>query len=822
MKKLFIPIIIILGIGINVFAQEKSNKELKGDKYFFNYSFDKSIDAYTSVKELTTEGQRRLAESYYNLDQNIASEAVYLKLISEKKEVIPEDFYNYAMILKINGKYNEAGKWMEKFIVLMPNDLRSKNYLANKNNLNNLLIDQGIYTIEHLNVNTDALDFGTSYYKDKIVFASTRSINNMIVRNYNWTNKPFWDIYVSEVDGNQLKDPEVFDRRLNGKLHDGPVSFSNDGNYLAFTKNNPHDKTKDQIVELRIYFSNFQDGDWSDPEPFILNNEKYSVGHPCLTSDGLTMYFVSDMPGGYGGTDIYRISRDAKGLWGKAENLGINVNSTGDEMFPFFEEKNGKLFFTSNGHYGLGGLDIYECWINEPGFGNAYNVGFPLNTRFDDYAFIGNNELTKGYFSSNREGGSGGDDIYSVGIKAPDEPEVLFSVYSPENIATERMVRETFPLRNYIFFNIGSTDIPERYILLRKDQVNDFREDRLEQFVTIDLPGRSKRQLIVYYNVLNILGDRMLKNASSSIKLIGSSELGPDDGSKMSESVKTYLTSIFGIDASRISVEGRYKPKLPSEQPGGILELELLREGDRRVSVESSSPALLMEYLSGPDAPLKPVQFVASQTAPIDSYVAFNATGANKAFSSWSMEISDEKGEVQHYGPYTHDTVSIPGKTILGTRPMGDFKVTMIGKTKLNKTVIQDTTVRMVLWNLPENEEGLRFSIIYEFNDSEAIKIYDKYLTDIVLPKIPANASVIIHGYTDVIGEEAYNLNLSLARANDVKQIMEKGLSKAGRSDVTFEVHGFGEDENLSQFNNKYPEERFYNRTVIIDIIPKK
>jgi outer membrane protein OmpA-like peptidoglycan-associated protein len=314
----------------------------------------------------------------------------------------------------------------------------------------------------------------------------------------------------------------------------------------------------------------------------------------------------------------------------------------------------------------------------------------------------------------------------------------------------------------------------------------------------------------------------MLKNPSSSIKLIGSSELGPDDGSKMSESVKTYLTSIFGIDDSRISTEGRYKPKLPSEQPGGILELELLREGDRRVSVESSSPALLMEYLSGPDAPLKPVQFVASQTAPIDSYVAFNATGANIAFSSWSMEISDEKGELQHYGPYTHDSVSIPGKTILGTRPMGDFKVTMVGKTKHNKTVIQDTTVRMVLWNLPENEEGLRFSIIYEFNDSEAIKIYDKYLTDIVLPKIPTNAAVIIHGYTDVIGEEAYNLNLSLARANDVKQIMETGLSKAGRSDVTFEVHGFGEDENLSQFNNKFPEERFYNRTVIIDIIPRK
>ncbi|MFA5420000.1 MAG: hypothetical protein WC341_16220, partial [Bacteroidales bacterium] len=675
MKKLFIPIIIILGIGINVFAQEKSNKELKGDKYFFNYSFDKSIEAYTRAKLLTTEGQRRLAESYYNLDENIAAEDVYSKLISDKKTVLPDDYYNYAMILKINGKYNEAGKWMDKFIVLMPNDLRSVNYLANKNDLNNLLIDKGIYTIKHLNVNTDALDFGTSYYKDRIVFASTRSHNNIIVRNYNWTNKPFWDIYVSEVNGDQLTDPEVFEKRLNGKLHDGPISFSSDGNYLAFTKNNPRDKTKDKIVELQIYLSSLIDGEWSDPVPFTLNNEKYSVGQPCLSSDGTTMYFVSDMPGGYGGTDIYLITRDANGLWGKAENLGSNVNSTGDEMFPFFEEKNDKLFFTSNGHYGLGGLDIFECWVDGPDYGKAYNLGFPLNTRYDDYALIVNNELTNGYFSSNREGGSGGDDIYSVGIKEPDEPDVSFTVHSPENITAERMVRETFPLRNYIFFNIGSTDIPDRYVLLTKYQVKDFKEDQPEQFASTDVPGRSKRQLIVYYNVLNILGDRMLKNPSSSIKLVGSSELGPKDGTKMAESVKTYLTTIFGIETARISTEGRFKPKLPSEQPGGILELELLREGDRRVSVESRSSALLMEYLSGPDAPLKPVVFVAPQTAPIDSYVVFSATGANEAFSSWSMEISDKEGELQQYGPFTRDTVSLPGKTILGNRPMGDFKV---------------------------------------------------------------------------------------------------------------------------------------------------
>ncbi|HSO88750.1 MAG TPA: OmpA family protein, partial [Draconibacterium sp.] len=128
----------------------------------------------------------------------------------------------------------------------------------------------------------------------------------------------------------------------------------------------------------------------------------------------------------------------------------------------------------------------------------------------------------------------------------------------------------------------------------------------------------------------------------------------------------------------------------------------------------------------------------------------------------------------------------------------------------------------LVLWTPPVAEEMMRFSVIYEFNNSEAIAMYDKYLTEVVTPKIPKNGSVIIHGHTDIIGGEDINLKLSLARANDVKGIMEKALAKANRTDVKFEVHGFGEDENLAPFNNKFPEERFYNRTVIIDIIPAK
>jgi outer membrane protein OmpA-like peptidoglycan-associated protein len=328
--------------------------------------------------------------------------------------------------------------------------------------------------------------------------------------------------------------------------------------------------------------------------------------------------------------------------------------------------------------------------------------------------------------------------------------------------------------------------------------------------------------MIVYYNVLNILGDRMQKNPSAAITLVGSSQKGPEDGRAMAQSIKTYLVDVFAITASRITVEGRTKPSIPSEQPGGTQDLELLRQGDRRVSIESNSPDLLMEFQSGPDAPLKPVVISAPQVAPAESYVTFNNVGAKKAFTSWKLELKDEKGKVQTFGPYTEDSVSIPGNLILGSRPHGDYMAKMIGTDKDGKLSEKEAPVHVTLWTPAKVEEGIRYTIIYEFNESKAISIYEKYLTEIVTPKIPVGATVIIKGHTDIIGDEAHNQGLSLARANDVKSIIASALSKTGRTDVKFQINGFGEDQNSAPFANKFPEERFYNRTVIIDIIPAK
>lgn len=400
-------------------------------------------------------------------------------------------------------------------------------------------------------------------------------------------------------------------------------------------------------------------------------------------------------------------------------------------------------------------------------------------------------------------------------------PVVGFTVNSPVNTPGEKIVSETFPLRNYVYFEKESTEIPSRYILLNKDQVKDFKEDQVEVKSPKNVSGRSKREMTVYYNVLNILGDRMGKNPSSTITLVGSSEKGPEDGKLMATSVKKYLVDVFAIEATRIAVEGRKDPKIASLKPGGVNELELLGEEDRRVSIESNSPELLMTFQSGPNAAMKPVQLRGIQEAPVESYVTFKTEGAKEAFSTWKLELTDDKGMVKTYGPYTEEEVSIPGATILGNSPKGDFKVKMIGTTPEGELVTKESNIKVVLWTPSELEEGMRFSILYEFDDATAITMYEKYLTEIVAPKIPENGRVVIQGHTDAIGETAHNQELSLARANNVKKILENALSNSNRSDVSFEVKGFGEDVSESPFGNNLPEERSYNRTVVIDLLPR-
>ncbi|HSN59785.1 MAG TPA: OmpA family protein, partial [Ferruginibacter sp.] len=277
----------------------------------------------------------------------------------------------------------------------------------------------------------------------------------------------------------------------------------------------------------------------------------------------------------------------------------------------------------------------------------------------------------------------------------------------------------------------------------------------------------------------------------------------------------------FGINASRITTVGRDKPVIPSEKPGATTELELLRAGDRRVDITTTSSDLLLQ-VGGVNSPyLKPVQITTVQEDPLDSHVLFNTTGATEALKSWTVDVTDEQGTVKRYGPYYGEKASIPGKTILGTNTTGNYKVVMLGETKSGKFIQKETSLNLIKAE-DVKQEGLRYSILYDFDESKSIASYEKFLTDVIAPLITDNATVIIHGHTDIIGLDTYNQTLSTERAIGAQKIIEAALAKAGTKNVKFETNGYGEDVSTSPFENNLPEERFYNRTVIIDIIPAK
>lgn len=416
MKKILISLLVLIGISMSALTQEKSSKEKKGDKYFFIYAYDDAINRYSQTNDLTVSGQRNLAESYRYMNQNEKSEETYQKLISEGNAILPEDYYNYSMLLKHKGKYTDSDVQMKKFSDLKPNDLRAISFRENQHLFSTILNDSGDYEVKEMSINTASQDFGTAFFKGQIVYASSNASPKMIKRRDNRNNEPYFNLYVANIEESELEDRKFFDKKDNGKMHDGPASFNEKGTFMAFTKNNDKDKAKENTIQLQIYTRVFENDKWSEPLAFTHNNSAYSVGHAHLSADGRTMYFVSDMPGGFGGSDIYRSVKTSTDSWGAPENLGNVINTEGDEMFPFYDESNNILHFASDGHFGLGGLDIFSSSKNGVNWGTVINQGAPLNTRFDDYAMIINNETKTGYFSSNREGGSGMDDIYGVTV----------------------------------------------------------------------------------------------------------------------------------------------------------------------------------------------------------------------------------------------------------------------------------------------------------------------------------------------------------------------------------------------------------------------
>jgi outer membrane protein OmpA-like peptidoglycan-associated protein/Tol biopolymer transport system component len=371
------------------------------------------VDATAEYLKLVDKGKadgyvhKQLADAYFNTFNPAEATKWYAKATESEQDA--ETYFRYAQMLKAQGKYEEANKQMQKFAAKAPNDQRAKDFKANPNYLPSLVDKQKRFDIKPLDINSDKSDFGAVLHGSSLYFTSAR---NAARKNYGWNDEPYLDIYQAtyNVDGTITNPTAVAE--LNTKWHDGPSTLSADGNTIYFSTESYNDGEfeKEKAINTKksqvIIYKATKTGDkWGNITSLPFNSKEYSTGNPSLSKDGKTLYFTSNMPGSIGGTDIWKVAVNGDGGFGTPENLGTNVNTEGDESFPFISEDNKTLYFASNGRQGFGGYDVFAYDMA----GAAVNMAKPINSEKDDFAFTFNPDKNIGFLSSNR---AGVDNIY--------------------------------------------------------------------------------------------------------------------------------------------------------------------------------------------------------------------------------------------------------------------------------------------------------------------------------------------------------------------------------------------------------------------------
>jgi outer membrane protein OmpA-like peptidoglycan-associated protein len=410
MKKNTILLFFVL-MGITLTAQNKNTK--KADQLFERYEYVQAVQEYVALIKKgsgDTYINKQLGDCYYNMYNTIEAEKWYAKAVESNQDA--EIYYRYAQMLKSNGKYTEANSQMKVFSVMLPNDQRALEFNKNPDYLPQLIANEKRFDINNITVNSEKSDFGAALYGDVLYFASTRNENNKI---YGWNNEPFLDIYQSNYNEDGTYSEPIPVEELNSKFHEGPVSITKDGSTIYFSSESFQDKLfeKDKVKHLKfgqvnLYKANKEKGKWIGIIPLPFNSKSFSTGNPSVDKEGKNLYFASNMPGSIGGTDIWKVQVNSDGTFGSPENLGNRINTVGDENFPFVTDDN-ILYFSSNGLIGFGSLDVFSVNLNK--IEDPSNLGKPVNTEKDDFAFSFSKEKNVGYLSSNR---SGVDHVYTA------------------------------------------------------------------------------------------------------------------------------------------------------------------------------------------------------------------------------------------------------------------------------------------------------------------------------------------------------------------------------------------------------------------------
>ncbi|MCG9792643.1 OmpA family protein [Flavobacterium algicola] len=413
---LYITIITIF--SANIYGQ--SSKIAKADRKYDNFAYIDAIKTYERVAEKgykSVEIFEKLGNSYYFNGQLANASKWYGELFAMKADVKPEYFFRYAQSLRAIGENKQADLIMQKFVELSTDDSRADFYDKNRDYLAEIKNNTGRYDVDSTSINSKYSDYGSAFFNNKLIFASARDTGSIGQRKHTWTNQYFTNLYVADLDEKlNPSNPVKFEGKINSKFNESTPIFTKDGKTIYFTRNNYLDgkkgKNANDVTLIKIYKATLVDNEWSNITEMPFNSDSYSTAHPALSKDEKTLYFASDMPGTIGLSDLFKVSIGENGTYGKPENLGVKINTPGRETFPFLNDEN-EIYFASDGHPGVGGLDVFVTKINDDNtYGDVQNVGADINSPKDDFAYIIDSKSRRGFFTSSRDGGKGYDDIY--------------------------------------------------------------------------------------------------------------------------------------------------------------------------------------------------------------------------------------------------------------------------------------------------------------------------------------------------------------------------------------------------------------------------
>ncbi|WP_264526337.1 OmpA family protein [Flavobacterium sp. N502536] len=407
-----------LFLFLNTIAQ--TGKINYADAKYEKYAYIDAIKIYENVADKGYKDEKmfqRLGNSYYFNGELVKALKWYDELFGMNKQQEPEYLYRYAQCLKAAGNYTKADATLEKFNQKQATDKRGVLFETNKNYLSAIKANSGRFEIADAGINSKYSDYGSTIFDNKLVFTSARDTGGVAKKNFKWTNSSFTNLYTAEMlpDGS-IGTPQRFQKKVNTKFNESTPVFTKDGRTMYFTRNNflngKRGRDEKKVTLLKLYKANLIEGEWKNIEALPFNSDQYSVAHPTLSLDEKTLYFASDMPGTLGQSDLFKVAINGDGTFGKPQNLGAAINTEGRETFPFISEDN-ELYFATDGRPGLGGLDVFVAKINkEDTFEEIQNIGEPINSPQDDFAFVINSKNRNGFFSSNRDNGHGLDDVY--------------------------------------------------------------------------------------------------------------------------------------------------------------------------------------------------------------------------------------------------------------------------------------------------------------------------------------------------------------------------------------------------------------------------